>query len=62
MEKLLISNTKRDYLTPEIQQVILDQEISLCLQSNSYTPPELDDEEMGSLDYFNNDPYKNQLG
>lgn len=47
---------KRAYLMPEIQQIMLDKDISLQLESN---PPTLPNEVRNNLpnsDYFNNNP------
>jgi hypothetical protein len=47
---------KREYCLPQIQRIILDNEISLALESN---PPVVPGEEISKIpDYFNNDPFK----
>ena len=50
---------KKQYSSPNIQCVVLDNEISLALAS---APPEGPGETMTTTpDYLNNDPYKNSL-
>jgi hypothetical protein len=56
------NNQKQVYSTPEIICVVLDAEISLQLQS---APPEGPGEGSGaslSPEYFNNDPFKTNMG
>lgn len=58
--KILIS--KKNYIEPQVEVTILDKEISLQLYS---TPPDGPGEGLtGSLapDYFNDNPFKNNLG
>ena len=51
-----ILQEKKKYLTPEVECINLDNEISLQLQS---TPP-LGPGELSQVpEYFNNDPYNN---
>ena len=53
------NNNKRIYTAPVIEQVKLDNEISLILESD---PPKLPNE--GSLmapEHFNNDPFKSNM-
>jgi hypothetical protein len=51
---------KRTYLAPQIKRIKLDNEISLALES---TPPEGPGESLGKApEYFNNDPFKTNLG
>jgi hypothetical protein len=51
---------KREYTQPEIMYVKLDNEISLVLVSEPPTGP---DEVMNSApEYFNNDPFKSNMG
>lgn len=49
---------KREYSAPQIFMVELDNEISLVLESPATLPNE------GSLSpmYFNNDPFRNNMG
>ena len=50
---------KRTYSSPKIEQIKLDNEISLALQS---TPPTAPGEPTSATpDYFNNDPFKNTM-
>ena len=47
------------YTTPKIEKIVLDNEISLALQS---APPTGPDEGISKVyEYFNNDPYKTNL-
>ena len=48
---------KRVYISPEIQLIELDNEISLQLASEPAVPPN-GDEVYNKPAYFNNDPYK----
>jgi len=52
--------TKREYTTPQIEQVLLDNKISLSLDS---TPPWGPGEVQNKLtpDYLNNDPFKTDI-
>jgi hypothetical protein len=52
-------NTKRYYLTPTIELVKLDNEISLILESS---PPKGPTEVKNTPEYFNNDPFKSNMG
>ena len=53
------NNEKRTYCPPIIEKVILDKEISLAMES---VPP-IGPETKNSLpEYFNNDPFKTNLG
>ena len=51
--------TKKKYAVPNIELILLDNEISLSLES----PPVGPDEGISNLapDYFNNDPWKTNL-
>lgn len=59
--KTQIENTvKRTYIAPQIDQIKLDNEISLALESS---PPSGPGESLGKApEYFNNDPFKTNLG
>jgi hypothetical protein len=51
---------KRLYATPLIEHVLLDNEISLILESD---PPFGPDEPISFVpEYFNNDPFKSNIG
>jgi len=51
---------KRIYCTPAIEQIKLDNEISLALESS---PPTYEFVKGSNApEYFNNDPFKNNLG
>jgi len=56
------NNDKRTYSPPIIEKVILDNEISLVLQSAS--PPSGPNETTfnAAPEYFNNDPFKTNIG
>ena len=59
----MITNNKKvnktTYNSPKIERVILDNEISLVLESNPpYGPNE---SSLMTPDYFNNDPFKTDL-
>jgi len=59
-----MNTTKQNYNAPRIERIVLDNEISLTLDST--TPPAAPFESgvIGSLapDYFNVDPFKTNLG
>jgi len=50
---------KLTYITPQIERLKLDNEISLVLQS---IPPEGPGEASIAPEYFNNDPFKTNVG
>jgi len=51
---------KRTYFSPAIEWIKLDNEISLQLQSPG--TPDNGDEVYNTPQYFNNDPFKNNMG
>ena len=53
-------NEKRTYNFPQLQRVILDNDISLILESSPPAGP--DEGYLKVPDYFNNDPFKTNLG
>ena len=59
MKTLNIPTEKRTYLPPVIESISLDNEISLALESAP--TPDSGDEVYNTPDYFNNDPYKDNL-
>ena len=51
---------KQTYIAPQIERIELDNEIALQLES---TPPKAPGEaQLKTPDYFNNDPFKSNLG
>lgn len=59
--KTLNNNTdKRNYLPPVVEIIKLDSEISLQMESPTADPNEVNN--MSSPEYFNNDPFKTNLG
>jgi len=54
-----ISSEKRAYSSPQIDQIKLDNEISLVLSSLDAPG---DPEVLNAPEYFNNDPFKNNIG
>lgn len=51
---------KRPYITPDIEMIKLDNEISLALESS---PPGGPGEiSLNAPEYFNNDPFKTNIG
>ena len=53
-------NAKRPYISPTIERVELDNEISLALESS---PPGGPGEiSLNAPEYFNNDPFKTNVG
>ena len=59
MKTLNIPTEKRTYLPPVIESISLDNEISLALESAP--TPDSGDEVYNTPDYFNNDPYKDNM-
>jgi len=59
--KTQIENTaKKTYIGPQIEEIRLDHEISLALES---APPAAPGEVTGQApEYFNSDPFKTNLG
>lgn len=56
-----IATEKKQYVQPEVDRITLDREISLQLES-AQPSGEPTAPEWSSNDYFNNDPYKTNLG
>ena len=54
-----IPTEKRTYQPPVIESISLDNEISLALESAP--TPDSGDEVYNTPDYFNNNPYKDNL-
>jgi len=50
---------KREYNAPIIEQIILDNEISLALESDAPVGP--GEGKLNAPEYFNNDPYKSNM-
>lgn len=59
MKTLNIPTEKRTYQPPVIESISLDNEISLALESAP--TPDSGDEVYNTPDYFNNDPYKDNM-
>ena len=56
MKTQMENNQKRAYIAPQIEQIKLDNEISLALESE---PPVVPGESISKApEYFNNDPFK----
>jgi hypothetical protein len=53
---------KREYTAPLIDRVLLDNEISLALESAPPAAPGEPGYLVKAPEYFNNDPFKDQLG
>ena len=51
--------TKQTYITPQIDRIQLDNEISLVLMSGDTNPGD-PGAYLRTPDYFNNDPFKDQ--
>ncbi len=62
METNTQSTYKRIYQFPAIERIILDNEISLQLESYNSPPTRETNNNLNSLDYFSNDPMKTDLG
>ncbi len=55
-----MNTTKKQYIVPQIERIELDNEIALQLES---TPPKAPGEaNLKTPEYFNNDPFKANLG
>ena len=64
MKRMKIENNivaKKVYQTPEIERIVLDNEISLALQSTENTPYNGPNEGNNSMtpEYLNQDPFRN---
>ena len=59
MKTLNIPTEKRTYQPPVIESISLDNEISLALESAP--TPDSGDEVYNTPDYFNNDPYRDNM-
>lgn len=58
----MTKNTQKQYTAPQVERIELDNEIALQLES-SVTPPKAPGEgRLIAPEYFNNDPYKTNLG
>ena len=56
-------NKKQVYTTPQIERIELDNEISLTLDSTPGAPPSGPNELTSfAPDYFNQDPFKTNVG
>ncbi len=54
------NTNKRIYSSPAIEQIELDNEISLQLESTP--PPAPGETKLNVPEYFNNDPFKTNIG
>ena len=55
--RLIITKQKRNYIAPTLEQIILDNEISLALES---TPPTFESKNsIHAPEYFTNEPFSN---
>jgi len=57
MKTTIESTEKKVYSSPQIERIKLDNEISLALESPASPPLWSENKE-----YFNNDPFKNNVG
>ena len=63
MNTLESKTAKRSYIVPIIERIKLDNEISLVLESSSPVKGPWESlNKQNSSDYFNNDPFKGNLG
>lgn len=53
---------KSFYITPQIERIQLDNEISLVLASAPSDVPPFGPGEFGQAEHFNNNPFKTNLG
>ena len=60
MKTQIENKAKRTYRAPQIEQIKSDNEISLALESDPPTGPV--ESSLLSPEYFNNDPFKNNVG
>ena len=59
--KTMNENNQKQYTTPQVERVVLDNEISLALASAPTPPAAPGWESQNSPDYFNNDPFKGNM-
>jgi len=60
MKTQIETSAKRTYLAPQIERIKLDNDISLALESSPPTGP--GEPTSQAPEYFNNDPFKTNLG
>ncbi|ADQ80262.1 hypothetical protein Palpr_2126 [Paludibacter propionicigenes WB4] len=58
MERKIESTEKKAYNPPQIEKITLDNEISLTMESAPADPPSWSE----NKEYFNNDPFKTNVG
>ena len=58
MKKNIERTEKKTYSPPQIEKITLDNEISLTLESSPADPPAWSE----NKEYFNNDPFKTNIG
>ena len=58
---IMSKNTQKQYVAPQVERIELDNEIALQLES-AVTPPKAPGEALNAPEYFNNDPFKANLG
>mgnify|MGYP000255794226 CR=1 FL=1 len=58
MNKIQVK-TKREYITPGIEKIILDYEISLAMESDAPVGP--GEGKLKEPEYFKNDPYNTNM-
>jgi len=57
-----MKKTNRNYRAPEIERIKLDNEIALQLESSNTPPKAPGEARLNTPEYFNNDPFKANLG
>lgn len=51
---------KKQYINPQIELIVLDNEISLALESNLEPPLGPDESRNSAPEYFNNNPFNEE--
>jgi len=60
MRTQIENNIRKTYIVPQIEQIRLDNEISLALESD---PPIYETSNHSNVpEYLNNDPFRNNIG
>jgi len=57
----MANNKKQVYIAPQVERIELDNEIALQLESSTLPPKAPGEAGLRAPEYFNNDPFKNNV-
>ncbi|MEI6752790.1 MAG: hypothetical protein WCK78_06455 [Paludibacter sp.] len=57
----MANNKKQVYIAPQVERIELDNEIALQLESSALPPKAPGEAGLMAPEYFNNDPFKNNV-